>query len=117
MDFHGPRTQILENDTAENTTTVVYTVPVGKTFWLVEAELSCDAGAIGISKASIRNELDVYQRSICCVKIGATATAIKADHFNPGFPVELKTGWDIIVESDVSGLVSALSIFGFEVDT
>jgi len=116
MEFHGPRTQILDNDTAENTTTVIYTVPANKIFHLIETSLSCDSGAIGFAKAAIRNDSDVIQRYINCIKVGAVATAVKADHFNPGFPVELLAGWDIVVSSDIASLIANLGIFGFEVD-
>ena len=48
MEFHDPdRVQILAEDSAVNTTTVVYTVPAGKKFHLISSDLDTDGGAVG----------------------------------------------------------------------
>ena len=54
MDFHGPSTQILLEDSAINDEAIVYTVPVGKIFHLISAGTSTNGGAIGTVKGCIK---------------------------------------------------------------
>lgn len=116
MDFHGPRTQILEKDSAVATTTVLYTVPANKKFYLVSSLLETDNGAVGAVSAVIRNDSDVVQKDIGHIQVGATTQNSPAVPFFPGFPIELDEGWDIAVISSIASLTGTLNIFGFEVD-
>lgn len=116
MDFHGGRTQIRTEGTATNATVVAYTVPAGRKFFLIEAMLNTDAGAVGSAYAEIRNALDVHVRNICFVNVQAvTEGVVLGDHFEPGFPVELAEGETVAVVSGVALLVAQLGISGFEV--
>jgi len=116
MEFHGPRTQILLEEAAINDDVVVYTVPVGKKFYLVSAGTSSNGAAVGTVKACIHNELDVIQKTIGAMKIGATALVFPSIPFSPSWPVEMTAGWYMCVHSDTALLEGTLSIFGMEVD-
>ncbi len=117
MEFHGPRTQILKEAAVTNDTAVVYTVPAGKKFFLIESMLKTDAGAAGVGHGEIRTALDVRIRYINFIDVITNDQAVAlADHFEPGWPVELAVGEDIAVTSDVASLEAQLNIFGFEVD-
>jgi len=116
MEFHGPRTQILLEASAINDDVTVYTVPVGKKFLLVSAGTSTDGGAIGSIKGCITDDLDVIQKTIGAMKIGATTLVFPSIPFSPGWPVTLIAGWKMCVHSDAALLEGTLSIFGFEVD-
>jgi len=116
MEFHGPRTQILLEDSAINEDVTVYTVPVGKKFYLISAGTSTNGGAIGSIYACVKNALGVVQKTIGAMKIGATTLVFPSIPFSPGWPVTLTAGWYMCVHSDAALLEGTLSIFGFEVD-
>jgi len=116
MEFHGPRTQILLEASATNDDVVVYTVPAGKKFWLISAGVHSDGGAVGTVKGCIHNALDVIQKTIGRIKVGATALVFPSVPFQPSYPVEMSAGWYMCIHSDVGSLEGTLSIFGFEVD-
>lgn len=117
MEFHGPRTQILEEVAVTEDIAVVYTVPEGKKFFLIESMLITNAGANGIAHAEIRSALNVHIRDINFVHVRANNQGIVfADHFEPGWPVEMSAGEDIAVTSDTASLEAQCDLFGFEVD-
>lgn len=110
MQFYGPRTQILATDDAVNTTTVVYTVPAGKKFYLIYSKTISDGGAAGIVTAEIRNATAVSQ-----IRLGKL-NAAGSDNFQPNWPIEIPATWDIAITSDTALLEGTLDIFGYEVD-
>ena len=116
MDFHGPSTQILLEASAINEDVIVYTVPVGKIFYLISAGTSTNGGAVGNIKGCIRNDLNVVQKTIGAMKIGATTLVFPSIPFSPGWPVKMTAGWNMCVHSDAAILEGTLSIFGLEVD-
>ena len=116
MEFHGPRTQILKEVSVTNGDATIYTVPVGKKFWLISAGTSTDGGATGAVKACIYNDLAVLQKTIVAMKIGATTLVFPSIPFQPAYPVEMQAGWYMCVHSDAASLEATLSIFGMEVD-
>ena len=118
MEFHGPRTQILTEANIANGNITVYTVPAGKKFYLIEASLHVTTGtpASGLGNGSIHNDLDVHQRDIVHIEVGANPQTVLADHFNPGWPVELLAGWTIQADSSAAAVVVDCDIFGLEVD-
>lgn len=117
MNFDGPRTQILTEAIATNETVVVYTVPTGKVFWLIECMLVMDAGATGTGEVEIRTNAGVHIRHLCNINIRENNKGIvPSDHFEPGWPVEMSEGQDISVMSDTASLAAQCDIFGFEVD-
>ena len=116
MFFDGPRTQILLEASITNDHVPVYTVPAGKKFWLISAGTSTDGGATGSVKGCIHNELDVIQKTIGRMKVGATTLVFPSIPFQPSWPVEMPAGWYLCIHSDAASLEGTLSIFGFEVD-
>lgn len=114
MEFHGPRTQKLIEDNATDETAVLYTVPSGKKFWLISAMLSTDGGAVGYATIEIRNDSDVRQIRTNKVDVESAIGLETADHFEPGWPVELLEGWDIAIISSAASLVASGDIFGYE---
>ncbi len=116
MEFHGPRTQILDEGIATNQTTIVYTVPANKKFFLVESMVHPTTVAIGIGYVEIRNGSGVRVRHLNQINIDTQIGESPADHFNPGWPVELPEGYDITIVSNAAGLTVEGDIFGFEVD-
>ena len=117
MEFHGPRTQILTHQTVTDGTAVVYTVPVGKIFWLIESMLKTDAGATGAADVKIRDESDVIKRHINWMDVKENNKGIiPGCHFCPCWPVEMSAGEDIAVTSDSASLEAECDVFGFEVN-
>ena len=116
MQFHIPGTQILLEASATDDDVVVYTVPVGKIFHLVSAGTSTDGGAVGTVKGCIHNALDVVQKTIGAMKIGATTLVFPSIPFSPCWPVIMTAGWNMCVHSDAAILEGTLSIFGIEAD-
>lgn len=116
MNFYGPRTQILKQDSVAGSTTVVYTVPTGKKFWLVSSLVTTDGSAIGSVRGVIRNESAVIQEVIGQITLKSLPVVCPGCPFNPCFPVELLEGWDLAIISDAGSLIGVLNIFGFEVD-
>ena len=117
MEFHDPdRVQILAEDSAVNTTTVVYTVPAGKKFYLISSDLDTDGGAVGIVTGVIQDGTPTIQKNINQIRVGATAQVIPMDHAEPGWPIEIPAAWEIAVISDTALLTGTLSIFGYEVN-
>ena len=116
MNFHGPKTQILLEASATDDHATVYTVPAGKKFYLVNAGISTDGGAVGSVKGCIHNALGVVQKTIGEMKIGATALVFPSIPFSPNYPVVLIAGWYMCIHSDAASLRGTLSIFGIETD-
>lgn len=117
MEFHGARTQIIDEAVATNATVVAYTVPTGKKFFLVECMLVTDAGATGNGMIELRTDLDVHIRHLCDMDVRENNKGvIPADHFNPCWPIEMSAGQDIAVTSDSGSLAAQCDFFGFEVD-
>ncbi len=117
MEFHGPRTQILDEAVATNETVIVYTVPVGKKFFLIEAMLVMDAGATGVGEVEIRSVANAHIRHICHMDVRENNKGIiTSDHFEPGWPVEMSIGQNIAVSSNTGSLEAQCDIFGFEVN-
>ncbi len=117
MDFHGPRDQIFKEATVTNGTVVVYTVPEGKIFYLIESMLVTDVGAgSGVTFVAIRDGDDAHVRHLNNVRIKSQAGVILADHFEPGFPVDLPAGYDIALTSSIGSLLCEVDIFGMLVN-
>jgi len=116
MEFHGPRTQILLQATAENETVVVYTVPENKIFYLISAILETDGGAVGSVKGCIRDDNEEVLSCFGAIKVGATTLVFPSSPFSPNWPVEMLSGWDLVAISDAASLQASLNIFGLEVD-
>ena len=115
MDFHGPRTQILQEGIATDESVIVYTVPVGKEFHIVECMLVTDAGATGVGEVEIRDENDVHVRHLCNMDVRENNKGvIPADHFEPAFAPVIPAGYDIAVMSDSASLAAQCDLFGFE---
>ena len=117
MEFHGPRTQILEEGKATDEAVVVYTVPVGKKFYMIESILVVDAGATGTAQVEIHTEAHVHIRHLNWMMIRENNKGIiPADHCHPAWPIEMSAGEHIMVSSNAAFLEAQCDIFGFEVD-
>lgn len=116
MEFHGPRDQILAEDSAVNATVVVYTVPAGKKFYLISSELDTDGGAVGIVQGAIQDGTPTIQRYTNQIRVGAINLVIPMMIYTPGWPIEIPEAWEIVVISDTALLTGTLSIFGYETD-
>ena len=113
MDFHGPKTQITESDTATLGTTVLYTVPTAKKLFLISGSVS-GLGATGEASLVVRNGSAVVQYVIGSqITLSAVGIHIASRH-EPSFPMELPATWDIAVISDTAAHVATGSIFGME---
>ena len=121
MQFFGipaNRTQIFQEASANDGTTILYTVPVGKKLLLIEASLHIitSAPSAGFCNISVRDGSDVHIRDFCAIEIGSSINIVPMNHFEPGWIVEFPAGYDIVVISDTSGLIAEGDIFGFEVN-
>ena len=115
MEFHGPRTQILAEKTATDSSEIVYTVPVGKKFFMIESILVVDAGATGNAEVEIHTPTHVHIRHLNWISIRENNKGIiPADHCEPSWPIELLAGQHIMVTSDTASLEAQADIFGFE---
>jgi len=106
MEFHGPRTQILDEGTATNATVIIYTVPANKIFWLMEALLTVDGGAAGQARIEIRNATDVHVRDVCRIEVVTAVGVAPSDHFQPQYAIEIPAGYDITIISGAASLVA-----------
>ncbi len=117
MNFDGPRTQIIAEGKATDASVVVYTVPVGKKFWLIESMLVTDAGATGTAEVEWQDELGVHVRHFNFMDVRENNKGvIPADHFEPDWPIEMGPCCTIVVISDSASLEAQCDLFGFEVD-
>ena len=115
--LYGTLDQIIDEAVATDETVVVYTVPAGKKFDLVEAMLVTDAGATGTGSVEIRSPADAHIRHLCHMDVRENNKGVvPADHFQPCYPLTLTAGQDIAVVSDSASLEAQCDIFGFESD-
>ena len=117
MNFYGPRTQRLIEETVVNDVQIAYEVPVGKKFWLVEAMLVTVATGAGRAYVAIHNAAHVHIRHLCSVNVRENNKGVVlADHFEPGYPIEMAATEHLMVTSDSGNITAECDAFGFEVD-
>ena len=113
--IYGSSTQIIAEMAVTNTTGIIYTVPAGKVFHLVDANLKTNAGAAGVGDMSLHDSDTIHIRHICFVDVRSNNQGIvNMDHFDPAHPMKLTAGQYIEVESDTGSLEAEGDIFGFE---
>jgi len=92
------RTQINKSVEVNNTTVVIHTVTAGKTFYLVAAICSADAGIAKITHLAIRNAADTIQFII--FDFATAAQGIISDSVSFPVPIAIAAGWDIALITD-----------------
>ena len=117
MQFYGERTQTLLEQTVVNDAAIVYEVPVGKKFLLIECMLVTVATGAGRAYVAIHNEAHVHIRHLCSVNVRENNKGVVlADHFEPGWPIELLATQHLMVTSDSGNIIAECDGFGYEVD-
>ena len=90
-------TQVAVSDTATAATSITYTVPAGKVFYMTAWTLAFTSTGTSTAAITVRNTSDVDQYTIQL--IGAETTLLESQsstgNFNP--PLEIATGWDVIL--------------------
>ena len=114
MKIHDPnRVRIDLRDSAEDDTTIVYTVPAGHIFYLEECDLTPWNNEVGVMLAWARNEALETIRGLASLQIMSEAGAYCSDHAIFPSYIELIAGDEICVSSDTAGLEVMLTISGF----
>jgi len=104
--------QVIAETTITNGTSIIYTVPVGKVLYLVEASVQDQANATGGVGVLLRDVADVHIRWLAFIKAQVNlAWNMDHNHFWP--PMEIPTGYDICVASQAAGATAIGSIFGW----
>ena len=115
MEFHDPsRVQTLLEDEATDETVIMYTVPVGKQFHIVSSILFTDNGAIGFASIAVVTAADVHKQYLNQLSVKTEIGIIPADHYTPGWPMDLVAGEKIVLFSSVASLVAKGDLFGYE---
>jgi len=106
-------TQIANSSSANNSTTVMWTVSAGKTGFLTYFSFSWRFTATGQTVwLVVRNAADVEQYSLILVASGAGDQGANSCAF--AFPIEIPAGYDIAVVSDTAGAAAKATIIGWE---
>jgi hypothetical protein len=94
---------ISGNATISNTTTTLYTVPVGYVLWLITANVSCTSFnyTLGYTSIEISNFTPIVRCDCAYANAVETATSVTAN-ICPSIPIELNSG-TIITLRHVSG--------------
>lgn len=90
-------TQVAVSDTAVATTSVTYTVPAGKVFYLTAWTLAFTSTGVSTVALTVRNVADTDQYTIQL--IGAETTLLESQSSTGSFdpPLEIAAGWDVIL--------------------
>ena len=104
--------QVIENNTANNATAIVYTVPAGKTLFLTTAVLAGFGTAASINNfGSIYDSTPAQWREIGRLPVFANGGTAYAASFNP--PLEVPTGYTVRITSGVASCWAYLTIHGW----
>lgn len=105
--------QILANDAKSDGTTILHTVPVGKTFYLCDCSVTVDCGIVQrVGRLDIRDAEDaVISTLVRCV-----TSLVQAYVFTPSYwpPIEIPAGYDVVITSNSASLVIYAFIHGWE---
>jgi hypothetical protein len=106
-------TQIVKNDTATNTTVTMHTVTAGKTFYLCHYGYGIASAAPGDNGGMfVTDNNDKVQYTI----VGAVITVADQEAFAAPMmpPLELASGWHILLTSGTATGISMGFIHGYE---
>ena len=105
-------TQILAKANADNGNTVVYTVPTGKTLYLVHIAVGIYTNVTGDWYVTIRDSSAV---ELIYPHIGVNIANQPAEHAVATYwpPIEMSAGYDVMVHSGATGLKVWCSIIGW----
>lgn len=108
-------TQVDAYATANNSTVVIHTVTAGKTFFLNTLTFSNrnQSGAVAAGYISVNNDSQVFQYRIFNAATPDGDTSLASASFP--FPLELASGWEIVVQSEIVSLYTVGFIHGYEV--
>jgi len=105
--------QVAAHNIAINNTQIIHTVTAGKVLYLTDWVFEANAGAAGWSADfEIRNVLDVLVYKIVTWYSGGVESRMLANSLF--YPIEVPTGYDIIVSSNAVGLGTFGFIHGWE---
>jgi len=115
-EIHGPREDIVIEDTATNEDKILYTVPANKILYLQEASLCSETTINGHGKLSYRNDSDVHIRFLCHMRYETAVGSHISDHFVAPHFLKILEGYDIMLHSSAIGLTIEGNFSGFLVD-
>jgi len=98
---------------ATNGSTLIYTVPAGRTFYLVGSLLCPTNFNNGYGRGYIRDASDTIWFSLGLYGAGS-GQGLCAVVFQPSAPMEVPEGYDFVVSSSVAGHTASLSFYGWE---
>lgn len=104
---------IIKHAVATNTTTTLYTIPTTKFFYLVSAELSCNANALATGGWADMLIKDLVAGRLFCTDAIDTSEGVSMDY---SIPLKLIAGETIKVRSDAANAFASLSIMGYLID-
>ena len=98
---------------AVNGSTLIYTVPAGRTYYLVGSVLCPTVFGVGAGMGWVRDASDVVW-----FRLGSYAytdgEGFSAVAFHPPAPLEVPEGYDFVVYSNAAGHTASLSFYGWE---
>ena len=103
----------FENSDTNAGGTTVYTVPVGKVFYLTSIMLAYRTGVVAPSSATAW--VLVNEQFFLMLDPPDTANLNLVTTSNPSIPIKLNAGEKIIVESDDNNLFSRCVVGGYEI--
>jgi len=104
--------QVHKEATATNGTSLIYTVPAGKTLYLTHVHLGAVAIAGSWGMVYYRNVADVYVANLVRgVYVGVTTSPPFTANYYP--PLEISAGFDLMVVSNIAGLTLYGDILGW----
>jgi len=97
--------QVAVSDTATAATSITYTVPAGKEFFMTSWTLAFTSTGTDKVALTVRNAADVDQYTI--QKLGAETTLLESQGDSGNFipPLRIPAGWDVILVAgtDIDG--------------
>ena len=106
-------TQIAKYAAVVNATAIVHTVTAGKTLFLCTATLGMSVASAGSGILFIRDGADVLTMLLAALQWSAGG-GLHSGPFTAYPPIEIPSGYDIVVESTAAVLTVVGSIFGWE---
>ena len=105
-------TQVLARGAADSATTVLYTVPVGNTFYLCHSMMGYGAIAAGIAVFEIQ---DLVPVRVVDLFYDTLVAGIAGNSKNASYwpPIEIPAGYRIVVVSSAVGLTVHGTVFGW----
>ena len=104
--------QVAEHAAATDATVIIYTVPVGKTFFLCSSLLKTNSNTTGLIVLYINNAAPAFRYDLGAIR-GIVDLPVHSVNSNFWPPLELPAGYIAVLFSSAVGLTAEGSLFGW----